>query len=40
MVNALADRLAEAASRNYTPKMFGRGVASFQLTRGLLGISL
>ena len=39
-VRALSERISAAASRTYVPKMFGRGVAGFQLTRGLLGVSL
>ena len=39
-LEALNARLSETASRTYTPRMFGRGNTSFQLTRGLLGLSL
>jgi altronate dehydratase len=32
--------IAEVASRQYTPKLHGKGNTDFQLTRGLLGISM
>jgi altronate dehydratase len=32
--------IAETASRHYVPKLFGQGHSQFQLTRGLLGLSL
>lgn len=32
--------LGETASRRYVPKLFGQGHSQFQLTRGLLGLSL
>ncbi len=37
---ALLERVAEVASRRYVPKLFGAGNTDFQLTRGLLGLSL
>jgi altronate dehydratase len=40
MARALLDKLAEVASRQYVPKLFGAGNTDFQLTRGLLGLSL
>lgn len=40
MVNALLARIAEVSGREYQPKLFNRGVVSFQLTRGPLGLSL
>ena len=40
LVFALTGRLAEAASRTYTPSLYSRGLTSFQLTRGLLGVSM
>ena len=39
-VAALRDRIADTASQHYQPKVFGRGFVRFQLTRGLLGVSL
>ncbi|MEM7408262.1 MAG: UxaA family hydrolase [Pseudomonadota bacterium] len=39
-VEALEGLIARIASREARPKLFGRGPAGFQLTRGLLGISL
>jgi altronate dehydratase len=36
----LLERIAEVASRRYVPKLFGAGNTDFQLTRGLLGLSL
>lgn len=32
--------IGETASRNYVPRLFGQGYSQFQLTRGLLGLSL
>jgi len=32
--------IGETASRNYVPKLYGQGYSQFQLTRGLLGLSL
>lgn len=40
LVSQLEELIANTASRTYQPKLFGRGTAGFQLTRGLLGISL
>jgi hypothetical protein len=37
---SLVSRIAETASRRYVPKLFGQGHSQFQLTRGLLGLSL
>ena len=37
---ALEHLVAEVASRRYTPQLHRRGAASFQLTRGPLGVSL
>jgi altronate dehydratase len=37
---ALLDKVAAVASRRYVPKLFGAGNTDFQLTRGLLGLSL
>jgi altronate dehydratase len=37
---ALLNKVAEVASRRYLPKLFGAGNTDFQLTRGLLGLSL
>ena len=36
----LLDFVLDVASRRYTPKLFGRGYCDFQITRGLLGVSL
>ncbi|HEX7927751.1 MAG TPA: UxaA family hydrolase, partial [bacterium] len=36
----LLERVADVASRRYVPKLFGAGNTDFQLTRGLLGLSL
>ena len=36
----LLTRVLDVASRRYTPKLFGRGYSDFQITRGLLGVSL
>ena len=30
----------DVASRRYTPRLYGQGNTSFQLTRGLLGVSM
>jgi hypothetical protein len=30
----------DVASRRYTPKLYGQGNVGFQLTRGLLGVSM
>jgi hypothetical protein len=30
----------EVASRRYTPRLYGQGYIGFQLTRGLLGVSM
>ena len=38
--DALLALLAEAASRRYTPKLYASGMSSFQLSRGLLGLSM
>jgi altronate dehydratase len=32
--------IGETASRHYVPKLYGQGYSQFQLTRGLLGLSL
>ncbi len=37
---SLAARIVETASRDYVPKLSGQGYSQFQLTRGLLGLSL
>jgi altronate dehydratase len=37
---ALLSRICETASRNYVPKLYAHGHSQFQLTRGLLGLSL
>ena len=39
-VNDLLALIVEVASRQYTPKLHGKGNTDFQLTRGLLGISM
>lgn len=36
----LLDMVLRVASRRYTPKLFGQGYTDFQMTRGLLGVSL
>ncbi len=36
----LLERVCQVASRQYVPKLFGQGNTGFQLTRGLLGLSL
>jgi hypothetical protein len=40
LAGALLERVAEVASRRYTPKLFASGMTGFQLTRGLLGLSM
>jgi altronate dehydratase len=37
---SLLSRIGETASRRYVPKLFAQGHSQFQLTRGLLGLSL
>jgi hypothetical protein len=32
--------VVEVASRRYTPRLYGQGNTGFQLTRGLLGVSM
>ena len=39
-VDDLLTLVVEVASRRYTPKLHGKGNTDFQLTRGLLGISM
>ena len=39
-VNALLALIIEVGSRQYTPKLHSKGNTDFQLTRGLLGISM
>ncbi|MDE0681433.1 MAG: UxaA family hydrolase [Candidatus Poribacteria bacterium] len=39
-VSDLLALIVEVASRQYTPKLHGKGNTDFQLTRGLLGISM
>ena len=39
-VDDLLTLIVEVASRQYTPKLHGKGNTDFQLTRGLLGISM
>ena len=39
-VNDLLTLIVEVASRQYTPNLHGKGNTDFQLTRGLLGISM
>ena len=39
-VDELLSLVIAVASRNYTPKLHGKGNADFQLTRGLLGVSM
>ena len=39
-VDDLLALIIEVASRQYTPKLHGKGNTDFQLTRGLLGISM
>ena len=40
VVEGMLDQIGQVASRQYTPKLFARGVTNFQLTRGLLGVSM
>jgi len=37
---SLASRIVATASRDYVPKLYAQGYSQFQLTRGLLGLSL
>ena len=39
-VNEILKLITETASRRYTPKLHGKGNTNFQLTRGLLGVSM
>ena len=39
-VDELLSLVIAVASRNYTPKLHGKGNTDFQLTRGLLGVSM
>jgi hypothetical protein len=39
-VNELLTLIVKVASRQYIPKLHGKGNTDFQLTRGLLGISM
>ena len=39
-VDSLLSMIVEVASRRYTPKLHGKGNIDFQLTRGLLGVSM
>ncbi len=39
-VNEILKLITETASRRYTPKLHGKGNTDFQLTRGLLGVSM
>ncbi len=39
-VNGMLKLIIEVASRRYTPKLHGKGNTDFQLTRGLLGVSM
>jgi hypothetical protein len=36
----LLGSVLDVASRRYTPKLYGQGNIGFQLTRGLLGVSM
>ena len=38
--SALLDEVAEVAARRYTPQLFAQGAVDFQLTRGLLAVSV
>jgi len=38
--DALLARIIDAASRRYVPRLSGSGITGFQLTRGLLGLSM
>ena len=40
LATAILERLLQVASRDYTPKLFAQGNTDFQITRGLLGVSL
>jgi altronate dehydratase len=40
IAQTLLTRIGETASRRYLPKLYGQGHSQFQLTRGLLGLSL
>jgi altronate dehydratase len=40
MEQSLLSRIGETASRKYVPKLYAQGHSQFQLTRGLLGLSL
>ena len=37
---ALLERLGQVLSRQYTPRLFALGNTDFQMTRGLLGVSM
>jgi altronate dehydratase len=37
---ALLESVLDVASRRYTPRLYGQGNTGFQLTRGLLGVSM
>ena len=39
-VDKMLEVIVEVASRRYTPKLHGKGNIDFQLTRGLLGVSM
>ena len=36
----MLDVILQVASRQYTPKLYGKGNTDFQFTRGLLGLSM
>jgi hypothetical protein len=36
----LLGSILDVASRRYTPRLYGQGNTGFQLTRGLLGVSM
>ena len=36
----LLDSVLDVAARRYTPRLYGQGNTGFQLTRGLLGVSM
>ena len=40
LADEMLQRIAETASRGYVPKLHAKGHSQFQLTRGLLGLSL
>ena len=40
LVEQILTCVGETASRRYKPQLFGQGITNFQLTRGLLGVSL